>query len=212
VRIAADVQAYSLTVILLFVLEPACSLLFSQENGGNARENPIVAWQDMRAEEQYDHAASLYSKRKYTQAAVAFNAACNHLNAKACSNLGFMYTSGVGVKRNYKLAAELYRRGCEGGNSVGCSNLGVMYWQGKLPKDDERAVELFEKACNGAETGGCLALGFMYENGQGVRQDTTQAAALYRKACNLRNEQGCVQLSLLKPQTEEADATPVMAK
>jgi len=208
-RVAADVKAYALGVIFPLVL--ACPL-FSQQDGNNIAENPIVAWQDMRAEKQFGHAAALYSRHKYTEAAVAFNAACNRSNARACTNLGFMYSAGVGVKGNYKLAAELYRRGCEGGNSVGCSNLGVMYWRGKLPKDDERAVELFEKACNGAETGGCLALGFMYENGQGVRQDKTQAAALYGKACNLRNEQGCVQLSLLKPRTEEADATPVMAK
>ncbi len=54
----------------------------------------------------------------------AYKKGCDLGNAKACTNLGYMYGTGKGVAENKYKAVELYRKGCNGGNARGCTNLG----------------------------------------------------------------------------------------
>jgi hypothetical protein len=145
--------------------------------------NPgVFTMQSDPGDEDYNHAARLFEKGLYSEAAVAYKLACDKLNAKACTDLGVMYRRGQGIKKNYPRAAELSLRGCHGGNALGCTNLGLMYWNNYLPKDDKRAAELFQQACDGSDRSGCRALAFMYEQGQGVAKDLDRASFFYQKA------------------------------
>ena len=167
----------------------------------------VVRWQSLIGEEKYDQGARLFRKGRYELAATAYKRACEAFSPKACTNLGVMYRSGLGVKKDYALSAEFNRRGCQGGNALGCTNLGIMYWEGSLLKDDRRAVDLFSKGCQGGDSGGCLGLGFMYENGQGVKRDSRRAAEFYRKGCQGGNERSCRQLANLSSVPIEESAS-----
>jgi len=171
-----------------------CPALFSQSSapvegqGSNASRSLLGTSErhnlsrDVRGGDDYSEAARLYQRGRYSEAANAYKIACDHFNAKACTDLGVMCRRGQGVRKNYPRAADLSLRGCDRGNALGCTNLGLMYWSNVLPKNDKRAVELFERGCDGGDKNGCRALAFMYENGQGVPKDITRAAMLYQKA------------------------------
>lgn len=55
-------------------------------------------------------------------AARLWTASCRGGNAQGCSNLGFMYETGLGVAPDPAEAARLYAQGCEGGDAYGCIN------------------------------------------------------------------------------------------
>ena len=79
-----------------------------------------------------------------------WKAECDKGHAGGCSNLGVMYTKGLGVKQDYVQAVDLYRKACDGGNADGCTNLGVMYAEGQGVKQDYfHAADLYRKACDG---------------------------------------------------------------
>jgi TPR repeat protein len=59
-----------------------------------------------------------------SEKAEAYKKGCDLGNAKACTNLGYMYEFGKGVAENKYKAVELYRKACNGGDALGCTNLG----------------------------------------------------------------------------------------
>jgi TPR repeat protein len=154
----------------------------SKFNAGTMRAERSVSkfWNDTI----YNDAFSLYKRGQYAQAASTYMKACPGF-AKACTNLGFMYSKGQGVKMSHPLAAEYYKRGCDAGNPLGCTNLGIMYYNGDLPRDDGRAVELFERSCRSRDSAGCRDLGYMYKHGYGVPKDETRATEQYQLADQL---------------------------
>lgn len=132
----------------------------------------------------YNEGIRLYNRGQYVEAAVAYKRACDRF-AKACTNLGFMYSRGQGVKLSRPVAAGYYQRGCDEGDALGCTNLGIMYWNRVLPKSDEQAIELFERGCRNGDSGGCRDLGYMFGHGDGVHKDENRAAEQYKLADQL---------------------------
>jgi hypothetical protein len=64
------------------------------------------------------------------------------------------------------------------------SNVGVFYQNGRLKKDDSKAVDWYLKA---AEQGNAVAqynLAVCYERGEGTEPDEAMAAQWYRKAAD----------------------------
>lgn len=136
-------------------------------------------------------------QHRYADAAPLLNFACQGGTATACTDLGWLARSGLGVARDDRLAVALFRKACDGGNMHGCNDLGYMHENGfGVGKDQGEAIELFRKACDGAEPLGCENLGNMYENGQGIGMDTRQAATLYGKACDGGLAAGCTSSAL----------------
>lgn len=65
-----------------------------------------------------------------TKPAPVVTAAAERGDARAQSQLGFMYATGRSVPQNYTLAAYWYRRGAEQGNAAAQHLLGLMYDKG----------------------------------------------------------------------------------
>ncbi len=61
----------------------------------------------------------------------------------------------------------------------------------------ETDLEKYQKACDLNISSGCYNLGVLYANGQGVRQDYTQANTLYKKSCDMGYAGGCLNLGFL---------------
>ena len=149
-----------------------------------------IPWQNIRGQETYRKAVTLYRKGKFSKAAAFYQKACDASNSNACTDLGFMYSRGEGVKQDYPRAIKLYNRGCEGGTASACTNLGIFYYSGSY----DRTVEFFRRACDGGDGPGCFGLGFMYERGLAVPKSETRAAELYKKACDAGSSLGCTSL------------------
>ena len=68
---------------------------------------------------------------------------CDRGEAVACTNLGYMYSTGNAVAVDAVRASGLYKKGCDGGDPRGCTNLGALYEKGKVVAvDDARAAAL----------------------------------------------------------------------
>ena len=102
---------------------------------------------------------------------------------EAQSELGHMYSGGLGVPKNYKKAAKWYRKAAKQGHTLAQFELGEMYSGGLgVPKDKVKAAKWYHKS---AEQHWDLAqwkLGEMYYRGEGVPKNYAEAAKWYRKA------------------------------
>lgn len=134
----------------------------------------------------------LAKQHRYADAAPLLQFACKGNFGAACTVLGWLYRSGLGVARDDRQAVALFRQACDAGHMRGCNDLGYMHENGfGVGKDEDEAVELFRKACDGNEPLGCENLGNMYEAGRGIGMDLRQAASFYSKACDGGLSAGC---------------------
>ena len=103
--------------------------------------------------------------------------------ARGQTNLGWMYSDGLGVQQDYTEALKWYRKAAEQGHDAGQVHLGFMYENGHgLSQDHAEAVKWYRKAAEQGYPGGQFKLGTMYGDGLGVQQDYTEALKWYRKA------------------------------
>ena len=99
---------------ILATLAVVIALLFS---AGSA----LADWEDgVAAAQRGDHATAF---REFLPLA-------EQGNAKAQTNLGFMYNNGTGVPQNHTEAVKWYRKAAEQGNAPAQYNLGFMYAMG----------------------------------------------------------------------------------
>jgi len=83
----------------------------------------------------------------------SYRKGCDAGHLPACSDLGFLYSSGKGVAEDKRAAMALYRRACDGGFALACSNTAWLLEHGS-PPDLAAAAPLFERACT-ADGGQC---------------------------------------------------------
>ena len=90
-----------------------------------------------------------------SQAVRLWEVACQCGSAHACTNLGVMFSDGLGVEPDAAHAVTLYSQGCDGDHAGGCTYLGFMYRNclGVDP-DPARAVALYRQGCDGGDAGG----------------------------------------------------------
>ena len=98
-------------------------------------------------------------------------------NAKAQSNLGYMYAKGEGVPKDAAEAVKWYRKAADQGDAKAQYNLGVMY-----ANDAAEAVRWYRKAADQGYAPAQNNLGFMYDNGFGVPKDDVEAYAWWNLA------------------------------
>jgi len=122
-------------------------------------------------------------------------------NAYAQSNLGYMFTAGLGsLPKDLRKARELFEKSAAQGNALGQANLGIMYNQGlgDVQKDERKARELFEMSAAQGNALGQAKLGIMYAGGLGgVKIDERKARELIEKSAAQDNEQGQALLGLM---------------
>jgi TPR repeat protein len=81
---------------------------------------------------------------------------CDARSGWACSNLGQLYETGVGVPKEPRRAADYYERACDLGFAGGCGNLGVLVGRGEgRARDPERARSLLRDACGKGDPNAC---------------------------------------------------------
>lgn len=79
-------------------------------------------------------------------------------DAKAQTNLGVMYESGIGFRQDYAKAFEWFDKAANQGLVQAEFNLGVMYANGTgVRQDDTKAIVLFQNACDKGLQEGCHA-------------------------------------------------------
>lgn len=85
----------------------------------------------------------------YSIAHAFFVKSCDEGNADGCTNLGYLYSKGLGgVAQNYSKARVLYLKGCDGNEPNGCINLGIIYEFGQgVDKDIVKTRSFYQKAC-----------------------------------------------------------------
>lgn len=146
------------------------------------------------------------------EAARLWKAACDGRNALACTNLGFMYETSLGVRFDLIEAARLHRKSCDGGSSFGCTNLGRFYENGLgVSADSAAAARLYRHSCDSGSATGCTNLGVLNEWGKGLDRDPVEAARLYRQGCDGGNLRGCVNLGFLHRMGLGMDPDPIVA-
>jgi len=147
---------------------------------------------------EWDRAVAAYQAKDFATAFKLIQSTCDHGQARGCSQLGYMYSNGLGTAKDFALAFKFGSQGCDGGDPNGCTNLGFIYASGNgVPKDFSKALALFRRACDGNSPMGCTNLGLMYARGVAVEHDPLQAAVFFRKACDGNDPEGCSNLGFL---------------
>jgi TPR repeat protein len=124
----------------------------------------------------WDEATAAYKRGDYATTIRELRPLAEQGNAKAQSNLGFMYIKGQGVPQDDAEAVKWYRRAAEQGVAQAQYTLGFMYSKGRaVPLDDAKALQWYRKAAEQGYAGAQLNLGVMYSNGEGVPQDYAKA-------------------------------------
>ncbi len=86
-------------------------------------------------------------RKDYKKAVELYRKSADQGFAPSQSNLGNMYSQGLGVKQDYKKAVELYKKSADQGDAEAQHNLGLMYVQGLGVKQDyKKAKELWQKS------------------------------------------------------------------
>ena len=157
-------------ILAILILGPACFFFFELGFHNNAAEMQFHGEESLRA-------------GKYTEALRYFRAASAEGDAKAETNIGWMYVRGEGVNQNYKQAADWLRKAADGGEADAEVGIGILSINGLgVPRDYPGAMAWFNKASVKGNPGGEDWIGFLCENGLGVTQNYGEAVRWYRKA------------------------------
>ena len=119
-------------------------------------------------------------------------------DARAQSNLGFLYDNGKGVEQNHAKAAKWFRLAADKGYAKAQFNLGVLYYKGAGVKQNHtEAAECFRLAAEQGYVDAQFNLGVLYYNGEGVEQSHTEAAKWLRLAAKQGNAKAQFNLGVL---------------
>jgi TPR repeat protein len=75
---------------------------------------------------QFEDGQAAYRAKDFTKAASLYERACQAGEARACTSLGAMASSGEGGRKDVSWARGLYEKGCKGGDAEGCEKLRAM--------------------------------------------------------------------------------------
>jgi TPR repeat protein len=146
----------------------------------------------------YELAATADRMKDYSSARTLYKQACQDGEARACTDLGYLWDYGHGGNKNERLAREYYQQGCNAGNSLGCTNLGFSLDNGIGGLTDHiLARKLHERACEGGNALGCTNLGVSWDKGNGGAQDYAKARIFYSRGCNFGDPLGCNNLGAM---------------
>ena len=145
---------------------------------GCATQQP--QWEANKIAESLLNAERTYNAGNYAEAAKIFRLLAQQGNVYAQSELGMMYTSGLGVPQDYKEAVKWLRLAAEQGDTKAQFNLGFMYSQGEVvTRDCKEALKWLRLA---AEQGNIKA-----QYGMGVMR-ILQSSACEQNQLDLKSE------------------------
>jgi len=122
--------------------------------------------------------------------------ACEHHAARACNELGDMFTIGEGVPIDASGAYLYYDQACGGGVGLGCYRAGVHHALGYGAElvDLGEADRLYTRACTLGEGLGCTARALLIDAGPREQRDEAQIRSLLQHGCELGDGEGCWRL------------------
>ena len=127
-------------------------------------------------------------------------------NSYAQTNLGHLYSQGLGVEKSDEEAFGWYLKAAEQGREVAQDNIGHMYEFGLgVEQSYEQAARWYAKAANKGETLAMLHLGRLFEAGLGVPQSIENAKIWYSKAAYNDVEEGKEAMLRLDSEWEEEE-------
>ena len=119
-----------------------------------------------------------------------YRKAAEQRNMRAITNIGFLYSNGLGVKQDYSEAATWYQTAAEHGNVKAQVYLGRLHQNGLgVEQSDAEAMAWYSRATDKGDSEAQNAIGYLYQQGRGVTQDYAKAMAWYRKAADQGNAQ-----------------------
>jgi hypothetical protein len=119
----------------------------------------------------------------YATALRIFQEFANRGNTNAQTDVGDLYSKGLGVTQNFAEALRWYSMAAQQGNPAAEYRLGYLYYSGRgVPKDFGQAATWYRKAAERGYANAQYMLGVLYDKGLGVAPDANEAAAWYGKA------------------------------
>ncbi|MEA5011090.1 MAG: MobP3 family relaxase [Angelakisella sp.] len=154
-------------------------------------ENVYVKWTD-----EYNIAREFLFgtddvQQDFNEALIRLVAEAQKGNILAVYDLGWIYSSGLGVDKNLEVAHEYYVKALAGFNEVESQKpwkyteyrIGKMVASGLgIEQDYQKASEWFELSAEKKYKYAQYSLGAFYQRGQGVEQDLSKAFELYLKS------------------------------
>jgi hypothetical protein len=123
------------------------------------------------------------TEKKFAEDAVSCRVRADKGDAKAESELAYMYSHGQGVPQDYNEALRWRRKAADQGYAGGEDGLGYIYLHGLgVPQDYAEALRWYRKAADQGDAMGQNSLALMYEQGLGAPRDYAEALRWYRKS------------------------------
>jgi len=147
-----------------------------------------------------------YNQGDYATAIKEWTPLAEQGNASAQSNLGIMYSKGVGVVQNYKTALEWYTLAAKQGDADAQHNLGVLYNNGDgVVQNYKTALEWYTLAAEQGHADAQHNLGSFYGNGWGVIQDNIYAHMWWNIAASSGNSSAAKNRTIVEKNMTTAD-------
>ena len=167
------------------VLAAAAAAIFLLPGGGNHQKETGTVLSEEYVQQLYNEGLSAYDAGDYLTALQRFEVTAEQGYASAQTELGYMYTNGLGVQKSYEKALEYYQAAAEQGNATALANLGFLYSNGYgVEKSYEKAIEYYQMAAEQGSDTGLFNLVYMYSKGLGVEQSDEKALEYYQKAAD----------------------------
>ncbi len=141
-----------------------------------------------------------YDRGDYTHAFRLWGPLADQGDAKAQSNLGYMYAKGQGVPQDSAEAVMWFRRAADQGDAEAQIQLGLMYENGQAAYDRgnyTQALRLWRPLADQGDAKAQFNLGYMYAKGQGVPQDSAEAIKWFHRAADQGDAEAQSNLGLM---------------
>jgi tetratricopeptide (TPR) repeat protein len=127
----------------------------------------------------YRDAALLASAGRHEEAAHMLRKAAELGHGKAMSDLGALYSNGIGVSEDWEEAVKWWTKAVQAGDSEAIYNVGVYHYkQGQFSK----AFLWFHEAATRGIAAGMMRVGSMHMKGEGVPEDSEEGLRWVRAA------------------------------
>jgi TPR repeat protein len=162
--------------------------------------------------QDFDKGFAAYDVGDFVTALEEWRPLAEQGDARAQSNLGWMYSNGQGVLQDYAEAVKWSRLAAEQGYATGQNNLGLMYNDGEgVSQNHGEAVRWYRLAAEQGYAKGQTNLGVMFVLGRGVLQDKVRAHMWFNIAAANGNADGVRAREMIVDEMSPADISQAQA-
>lgn len=131
----------------------------------------------------FAQAMEAFERGDYAVAARPLRILAERGDVRAQTNLGYLFSSGLGVRQDEILGVRWYRKAAHRGYAPAQYNLAHMYLKGRgCERSEDEAVRWYHQAAGRDFAPALCSLGYVYEIGRTVPRSKETAAGWYYKA------------------------------